>query len=203
MPFNHTIQINADTKVGIWKISEPEDYFLKHVSIQKNISHPYKRLQHLAGRRLLKMLEPDFPVDTICVDSSGKPHLPDPVFQFSISHSENYAAAIVSRSNSVGIDVEKINPKLFRIAPKFLNEKERSQMPDNLVTYALCWSAKEAVYKWYGKKKVDFKKHIHLKAFHPQKNGRINCVFTKDKEDVELLLNYRVGEEFVLVWVAG
>ncbi len=202
MPFIHTIQINADTKVGIWKISEPESYFLKYVSQQKAVTHPHKRLQHLAGRRLLKMLEPGFPVDGVQLNHCGKPYVPGAALQFSISHSEDYAAVILSRSKKVGIDVEKIAPKLRRVASKFLAKEELAFAGNDLVALALCWSAKEAVYKWYGNKGVLFKKHIHLQPFQPEKAGVIQCVFTKE-EAVVLHLHYRVGKEFVLVWVTG
>lgn len=201
MSFIRTIQINAGTKVGIWEISEPEQYFLQHVSLQRTVSHPYKRLQHLAGRRLLKKLAPDFPVEDILISPSGKPYLPGSKFNFSISHSENYAAAIISRNERVGIDVEKISPKLSRIASKFLNKEEQAFVGPNLIWYALGWSAKEAVYKWYGRRGIDFKKHIHLQAFYPEKEGIIPCVFNKE-EEIKLDLHYRVGREFVLVWVA-
>ncbi len=202
MPFIHTIQINTDTKVGIWEISEPESYFLKYVSEQKAVKHPYKRLQHLAGRRLLKLLEPGFPTDGVQLNHCGKPYLPGTGLQFSISHSENYAAVIVSRSQRVGIDVEKIAPKLLRVAPKFMNEEELAFAGSDLIALALCWSAKEAVYKWYGNNDVTFRKHIHLKPFHAEKAGVIPCIFTKG-ERAALQLHYKVGREFVLVWLAG
>jgi len=57
--YQHTI--NATTKLGIWQIEEEESFFLAKVPLQRNITHPHKRLQHLAGRYLLQYLFPDFP----------------------------------------------------------------------------------------------------------------------------------------------
>ncbi len=48
-------------KLAVWHITEPESFFLKSVPIQSIITHPHKRLQHLAGRYILPFLFSDFP----------------------------------------------------------------------------------------------------------------------------------------------
>ncbi len=65
MPIFFQQEIDADTKLGVWKIKEPEEFFLKEVMPQRNVSHPHKKLQHLAGRFLLKYLFKDFPAELI------------------------------------------------------------------------------------------------------------------------------------------
>jgi hypothetical protein len=45
--YQHTI--NETTKLGIWRIEEDEKFFLAKVPLQQNITHPHKRLQHLAA----------------------------------------------------------------------------------------------------------------------------------------------------------
>ena len=55
MPLVYQQNINAVTKMGVWHITETEDFFAS-VPLQKEITHPNKRLQHLAGRFLLKAL---------------------------------------------------------------------------------------------------------------------------------------------------
>ena len=57
--------INETTKLAIWKIEEEAYFFLEQVPLQREITHPHKRLQHLAGRYLLRFLFPDFPFDEI------------------------------------------------------------------------------------------------------------------------------------------
>jgi hypothetical protein len=61
MPLFYQHNINDIAKLAVWHISEPEDFFLEKVQLQKTINHPHKRLQHLAGRYLLQLLHPDFP----------------------------------------------------------------------------------------------------------------------------------------------
>jgi hypothetical protein len=50
MPLVYQQNINASTKLGVWHIEEPEAFFLEQVPLQREITHPNKRLQHLAGR---------------------------------------------------------------------------------------------------------------------------------------------------------
>jgi hypothetical protein len=61
MPLVYQQNINAVTKMAVWHITETEDFFAT-VPLQKTITHWHKRLQHLAGRFLLKELYPDFPL---------------------------------------------------------------------------------------------------------------------------------------------
>ena len=124
MPIFYQQDIDGNTRLGIWKIEEEEGFFLKHVPLQKEITHPHKRLQHLAGRFLLKFLYPDFPVKLIRIPDTKKPFLEDEAYHFSISHCDDYAAAIVSKTERVGVDVEVPSFKIDRIKNKFLNEKE-------------------------------------------------------------------------------
>ena len=42
----------------------------------------------------------------------------------------------------------------------------------------LCWSAKEAIYKWYGKGKVDFKNNMIIDdLFYEKHEGNDKCTF--------------------------
>ena len=75
MPIFFQQDIDVSTMLGIWKIEENEDYFLKHVPLQRNITHPHKRLQHLSGRYLLRHLYPDFPLSLIRIADTKKPFL--------------------------------------------------------------------------------------------------------------------------------
>ncbi len=120
--FQHTI--NEFTRLGIWKIEETEEFFKGNVPQHRDVTHPHKRLQHLAGRFLLQFLFPDFPYELIRIADTRKPYLPGEQYHFSISHCGDYAAAIVSKNNRVGIDIEIPVPKIERVKNKFLNEEE-------------------------------------------------------------------------------
>ena len=49
---------NEFAKIAIWHIAEAKRFFLNKVPLQREISHPHKQLQHLAGRYLLQQLHP-------------------------------------------------------------------------------------------------------------------------------------------------
>ena len=124
MPLFYQHNINETTKLAIWKIEEEAYFFLEQVPLQREITHPHKRLQHLAGRYLLRFLFPDFPFEEILIADTHKPYLPEEQYHFSISHCGNYAAAIVSSTQRVGIDIEIPTPKVLRITHKYLHPEE-------------------------------------------------------------------------------
>src|SRR5260221_2569892 len=208
MPIFFQHQINDTTRLGIWKIEETEEFFKGNVPQHRDVTHPHKRLQHLAGRLLLQFIFPDFPYALIRIADTRKPFLPDEQFHFSISHCGDFAAAIVSKDRRVGIDVEIPSSKIERIKEKFLNEEEfkifNLQLPVaigatlNVQLLTSLWSAKESVFKWYGDGGVDFKENILLKKEH-ESNKTIDCFFTKTQQ--QLFIHYRLFDHLVLAWV--
>jgi len=203
----HQHNINEFTKLGIWYIEEPEEFFLKEVPLQRGISHPHKRLQHLAGRYLLKQLFPDFPYQEILIADTRKPYLPFEQYHFSISHCGNYAAAIVSSQSRVGIDIEIPSEKLFKISNKFLHPDELMLLFDgndlqakDINRLTIAWSAKESVFKWWSYGKVDFKEHIRLETFNNKTTGSFKGLFIKNEEMI-LCLHYHLFIGLCLVWM--
>ena len=198
--------INENTRLGIWRIEEDENFFLQHVPLQREITHPHKRLQHLAGRFLLKQLFPDFPHREILIADTRKPYLPYEQYHFSISHCGTYAAAIVSKTERVGIDIEIPSAKIEKISHKFLNDPERNFLASltdhsSAEVLTVMWSAKEAVYKWWGWGSVDFSNHILLQPFNDAED--INAFFLRAEEKFSLNLKYKIFEQLCLVWVAS
>src|SRR5687768_8575518 len=112
MPLFFQQVIDEYTKLALWKIEEEEGFFSQHVPLQRSITHPHKRLQHLAGRYLLKYLFPDFPIALIQIADTRKPYLKEEDYHFSISHCGDYAGVIVSKNRKVGIDIELVTPKI-------------------------------------------------------------------------------------------
>ena len=204
MPIFFQQQINDSTRLGIWKIEETEEFFKANVPQHRDVTHPHKRLQHLAGRFLLQYLFPDFPYELIKIADTRKPFLPNEQYHFSISHCGDYAAAIVSKDSRVGIDIEVPTEKISRIMYKFLSAKEHELFhliqpdKDRIPFSTLLWSAKESVFKWHGNGGVDFRKEIQLKKQH-EGNETIESFFSKNNTD--LTIHYRHFEHLVLAWV--
>jgi len=203
MPVFFQHQINENTRLGVWKIEESEAFFKGNVPLHRHVTHPHKRLQHLAGRFLLQFLFPDFPYELVQIADTNKPYLPAEQYHFSISHCGDYAAAIVSRDKRVGIDVELTTDKIVKIKDKYLSKEEQHLFTTELLTtdyhlLTLLWSAKESVFKWYGQGNVDFKKHIRLLNRQEGKET-LDCFFSKN--EVELTIHYRWYNDLVLSWI--
>ncbi len=177
------------------------------MSLHNAISHPHKRLQHLAGRYLLRQLYPVFPLKLIRVADTNKPYLHDEAFHFSISHCGDYAASIVSSKNRVGTDIEVIQPKIYDIRYKFLTESELLLL-ENVTrpfpeTLTLCWSIKEAIFKWYGAGKVDFRGHMHIKEIiFSDDLFTAQCLFNKH-EEIALQVEGVFFNHNCLTWVVS
>lgn len=207
MPLVYQQNINESSRLAVWHIAEQEHFFMNKVVLPASISHPHKRLQHLAGRYLLTELFEDFPVELIRIADTHKPFLPDEAFHFSISHCGDYAAALVSRTNRVGVDIEMVTEKTERIKDKFLSAEEHQMINEvkgnmsqgHLLT--LAWCIKESVFKWFGNGGVDFKKHIRIMSITPDDNQFISsCVFDKE-QPVHLKLHGLFFNGNFLTWV--
>ena len=204
MPIFFQQQINETTRLGIWKIEETEEFFKANVPQHRDVTHPHKRLQHLAGRFLLQYLFPAFPYELIQIADTRKPFLPNEEFHFSISHCGDFAAAIVSTNKRVGIDIEIPVEKIAVIKHKFLTAKEHEifnliePREDRLQQATLLWSAKESVFKWYGNGGVDFRKEIQLQK-QDIANETIDCLFAKNNAQLDVY--YRQLDHLVLAWV--
>lgn len=216
MPLILIKEPQQETKLAVWEIAEEETFFQRKASVQREIAHPQKRLQHLAGRYLLKELFPDFPAHEIAVAPTRKPFLPGDAFHFSISHCANLAAVVVSRDRRVGVDVEKITEKTVKLKGKFLDADALAQFdawvkkaaalpffhgdPEALCA-TLIWSAKEAMFKWYGLGNVDFRQQMLVRSLSFQDDGKVlmDGVFMLEQPFPLKLYGLVLGEE-VLVW---
>ena len=191
--------INDTTKLGVWHIEEPESYFTAAVSLQRDITHPQKRLQHLAGRFLLQLLFPDFPSDLIEIADTNKPFLPNEAYHFSISHCGEYAAVIISKDHRVGIDIELTSIKVEKIKHKFLSKMEMEKLNiSSLQNLTSLWSVKEAIFKWNGSAQIDFKKHIQLDVLS---HSIVEARFVKE-QNIHLKVHHLRLDELTLAFVA-
>jgi 4'-phosphopantetheinyl transferase EntD len=210
MPLFYQHNINESTKLAIWHITEDEDFFLSRVPVKRNVSHAQKRLQHLAGRYLLTELFPDFPLEEIMIADTRKPYLEYEQYHFSISHFGEYAAAIVSSTYRVGVDVEKTSPAIEKIRNKFLSPLESEiafegieKSGHRLRQLTLLWSAKESIFKWYSLGKVDFKDHIRWTDPYFIRSGDLGelCFEFRKEASVMLSVYYKLFDDLVLTFV--
>ena len=203
-------QINENTRLGVWKIEEPESFFSQKVPIKKDVSHPHKRLQHLAGRYLLTWLFPDFPLEEVLIADTRKPFLLNEAYHFSISHCGDFAAAIASKVSRVGVDVELVSAKVSRIKHKFLNDFEwqlannaNSGISEEEQLTAL-WSAKESIFKWYSLGEMDFRRHMFLNGkIQPGAEWMEMPFEFKKGTSISLTVQARIFDSLVLAYVVS
>ncbi len=200
--------INESTKLAIWKIEEQENFFLEHVPLRREITHPHKRLQHLAARYLLKHLFPDFPYEEILIADTRKPYLPNEQYHFSVSHCGDYAAALVRSNHRVGMDIEKSSDKIEKIMHKFMHKNDLFYLGasaaglSSLHLLTVMWSAKEAVFKWYSLGEMDFKKHMQLKGPIVSTTDELQLPFVFKKNGIKpLFIHAKIFDWLVLSWI--
>ncbi len=213
MPKIYSHIVNPTTSLAIWHITENEDFFLEKVPLKTNITHPHKRLQHLAGRYLLQEIVPDFPMDLIRIADTRKPYVKGDSHHFSISHCSNYAAAIVSTTYRVGIDIEMFTEKTLKILHKFLSEaeqvlanelwvKNKSEfIPDYFQVTTMLWCVKEAVYKWFGNGEMGFIQHMQVVEMAGNNEGEIAMDFLRNPTSERISIDYKMMDLFSLAWI--
>ncbi len=96
---------------------------------------------------------------------TNKPFLADRTEYISISHSHDYLVIIVNEKENTGIDIELIRDKVLKVQFKFLNKTELKFASNNIEKLITLWAAKEALYKVYGLKKLDFKTNLIIDNF--------------------------------------
>jgi phosphopantetheinyl transferase len=191
MPLFYQQDMHEIGRIGIWRIEEGEAFFLDRVPLQREITHPHKRLQHLAGRFLLQALYPDFPYDLIRIADTRKPYLDNEAYHFSISHCGDYAAAFVSPFIRVELDWYDRECGHF---------ETRFPEAGPLGLANLLWSAKETVYKWYGEGGIDFSEMIRTEGFTNPDTLQVR--FTRGRGQA-LSLGFRQWGQLCLSWVYG
>lgn len=180
MPVTLVQHISDNLFFGVWEIdetiSELESRWL-FTQAEKEIYAGFRtdsrRQQWLSYRLLLKtLLEDDHLV--IIYDHAGKPYLEEHSYHISVTHTLKYAAAAICKTGRVGIDMEAEGRNLTRISSKYCSDEELAEInnPSDLFRLTLYWCAKEALYKLYGLKQLDFRQHIRISALDPFSSNR-------------------------------
>lgn len=204
MPLYKTYSIDNSYVVGVWKISEPLDFFTNTIIINESeklyfekISLLSRKLQWLACRLLVKeLIKVPF---NIIYDENGKPFLEDNQFNISFTHTKEYAGVIISKNIEVGIDIEKISSRMEKVKYKFLSDKEAIET-QNLEKLSVYWCAKEALFKVKGKHSISLQDDLLISPFEFMQQGEIEGVINDEKKINKYILYYEKIEEHILVF---
>lgn len=189
---------------GLWKITEDEPSLKALVpaeEISPALTNELKRLEFLAGRALIRSLLQQWRIryEGMRKDEYGKPFLLGSDIHISLSHSYPFAAGILHRRLTVGIDLEQPKDKLLRIAPRILSETELNNAGDNVVKHCVYWCAKETLIKIYGKKDLVFAKNLLVSPFDLRPNGHLIGRILANNMETAIPLEYIVSDGFVVV----
>ncbi len=196
--------------LAVWQITESHDELQAMLPSEiltdeelASISHPQKQVEFFCSRLIIKHLANSLDIKYVGIkkDIFGKPYLVGSIWQMSITHTSNFVAAVMHPSEAIGIDMEKPSEKLKKIAHKFLSETEITEAESDIEKLCIYWSAKEALYKLYGKRKVIFSKNLYIFPFKKEQNKITGQLIINDLDK-----NYNIYIEkindYVLV-VAG
>lgn len=211
MPITFFDNIDADTAIALWKITETPETLEAQLQLKehefvmlRSLSKEKRNLHWLATRVLLrKMLNTTEYIDCQA-DENGKPILINHPHHISLSHSYDYAAVMVSKTKKVGIDIEIIKSKIERVQNKFMNQEELNfiSQDNRMEKLYVCWCAKEALYKLNGKKEVSFKEHIHLNSFDYKETGVLTAKIEKQNQSENYTVYYKKFENYMLGYVS-
>lgn len=212
MPCILSIQPVDGTNVSVWKITEDESFFCSRLQLNdaensflKTIKHESKRLQWLSSRLMIRqhLNTPDF-IELKYLEW-GQPKLMNFGHRVSISHTADVSAVVVSRDRHVGTDIELSTQKIEKVAHKFISDKERQQLDRDLSQDEMMfiWSAKEALYKFYGDGQVDFKKHLWVKIPESFTSGVTDGYIHRRNYFKEVKIHFqKIDTGYLLCWIA-
>ncbi|MGR3810247.1 4'-phosphopantetheinyl transferase family protein [Jiulongibacter sp. NS-SX5] len=134
-----------------------------------------KKLELLCSRVAIRHLAADLGINFkgINKDENGKPFLDGTPWEMSITHSKHFMAVVMHPTKPVGVDIERPQEKMWRIKERLYTEPEIEIIGEDLNLMSIFWSAKEALYKLYGKRGTDFKENLKIKGDSSQLFGEI------------------------------
>ena len=193
MPLHSVQRLSPTAVLGLWYLTETPTALwvaLPNAAAYQPLlpatANTKRQAQWLAGRRLAHALFHELPTplppETLVQnDATGRPWLAGAPAGtvVSLSHSGEWAAAVLARDGRAGVDIEFIRDKAQRLAGKFLTDNEwahaRAATADAEADthYTLLWSAKEALYKLASQRGIIFRQQLLLHDFNPEASGEI------------------------------
>ncbi len=179
MPLDFKTNIKPVGNLGVWRIEESEDFFLRHLALYEEEIQQLKdikgmrRVEWLAGRHLVHILSERKVRGPIIKDVHGKPSLKNSTWNISMSHTEGFAA-VIAAPFGVGVDIQKIVAKIGAIKKKFMHQDELDLLQggsDDLFTMHVIWGIKESLFKAYGKGALSWTENFRVEPFNYQHLG--------------------------------
>jgi phosphopantetheinyl transferase len=200
--------VEGPAELGVWKITEQASDLLQQIRLSDTERKLYegfrtdlRRKQWLAYRRMIKeIISPQ--KHPVHYDGSGKPFLAGSKWHISVSHTGEYAGVIISPDVKVGIDMELVRPRIDKVKEKFLSDAELASISREkwLEELTLAWCAKEALYKLYGWRNLDFKKNINILLKGYERDSTFYGEISLPSGSHKYKLFWEMHGELLIVW---
>jgi len=209
MPLIELKEVTRNRLLGIFKIEEPYSELLNSLDpapldreMLTSYANTTKRSEWVAARLLLRILceHMNISFNGTRNDSNGKPFLQGHAMEISLSHSYPYIAVIADPEKEVGIDLEQPRSKLKYIAPRFLDDRELELCQNDIIRLSSFWCAKEALYKIYSKKGLNFKNEIHLYPLDDAPWKKLDGIIHKNGNESVYSIQCDYGEDHTLAY---
>ncbi len=199
MPLTEIIK-NDKSSIGIWHLDENSGMLKQMLNyygsyqIPPHYSHQRRICEWYAVRLILHEMLPDKRFE-LRYDEYGKPFLTEPEGFVSISHSHGYVGVMYHKNSNCGFDMEMINERIEKISTKFLRDDEImivGKDDERLHKTFVVWSAKEVMYKIYGKKSLDFKTNLRILPFNFKQQGNVQGQLIIDNKTTDFDIHYSI-----------
>jgi phosphopantetheinyl transferase (holo-ACP synthase) len=192
-------------RLAIWATSEPLEYFENKahftpydMAIYEKIVNPTRKKEWLAVRVLLNETLGFWP--QINYTESGKPLLQNHVRHLSISHTKEMVAILLCTTPYAGLDLERIDRNIDKVAQRFLSPTEMENIKSNKVENERIkyWCAKEAIFKAVNEQNVSFSKQIFVES--DNESDSMVGHFYSENENIDFVLNSIELDNHFIVW---
>lgn len=210
MPLIKKFYPSKNSVIGVWELKEtlPELESMIQLSgidmvAYNNFTVEKRKKEWLTSRVLVNQLTGN--QVQIIYDENRNPKLKDSPMNVSISHCRNYVCVFLDNKQFIGIDIEEYRERIKPIASKFLSDKEMKIIPKKkpVPTLTVCWCIKEALYKYYSKKKVDFKSELVIEPFELKKTGVVWSLIVKKNFKKIAGVHYLAELGYCMAFVSG
>jgi len=191
-------------QLAIWKI-EPEeepDFSIQELSEADQrrfakIKNEKRSKEFLAARMALGHLMEDAP--QLTYSEKGAPILPSHL-GVSLSHNKDYAAAMLSESHRVGIDLEAYRPQMDQLKNRYCSLQELKAMgPEpSLAALAAHWAAKETMIKLLDAPQIDLRREITIAPFQVLRSAVSKALIKIDGQMKLYPLYFKMEADFCL-----
>lgn len=193
MPLIRKQKLDNDTWLALWQMTEPVELMPGPLHVDPSLfTSPRRKKEKLTEYLLLKELTGD---DSLVIrhNEDGAPFVDG--FFISISHTEGWAAMILSKTRHVGIDIEYVSERVNRVVSRFIREDEQQA---TLAERLINWCAKEAVYKFFTEQHLEF----HEMCLQPYtQEARGDVVVENLRIKTQVTVSYEVNDSYVLAYL--